>query len=165
MITRIIIEHFKSIEHLDLEFADLTVLVGRNAAGKSNIVDAIMFVRDVIRHGLDRAVSQRHGIDSIRQWTYKGARHVTLTVFVKGSWGNGHLSFTLGSNKGSYVIKREDAEWKETYENDPIYDEDNELIGFETTTVRRKYDRDANGMVTIYTTGITRRTIKPALPR
>lgn len=154
MITRIIIEHFKSIEYLDLELGHLTVLVGPNAAGKSNVVDAIMFVRDVMRHGLDRAVSQRHGIDSIRQWTYKGARHVTVTVYVKGSWGNGHLSFTLGSNKGNYVIKREAAQWKETHVKNPVYDEDDDIIGFRETTIRRKYDRDADGIITSYKNGV-----------
>lgn len=156
MITRIVIEHFKSIEYLNLELGNLTVLVGPNATGKSNVVDAVTFVRDAIRHGLDRAVSQRHGIDSIRQWTHKGARHVTLTVYVEGSWGSGNLSFTLGSTKGSYVIKREAFQWNEIIEvdtDDNSYDEEDDFHVVKTTEISRKYDRDADGKVTIYSNG------------
>lgn len=160
MITRIVIEHFKSIEYLNLKLGNLTVLVGPNAIGKSNIVDAVMFVRDTVRHGLDRAVSERHGIDSIRQWTHKGARHVIFTVHVEGSWGDGYLSFTLGSTKGNYVIKREDAQWKEIIEEEPIYDEEGDQYIVQATEIKRRYVRDADGKVAIYTNGERRRSVR-----
>jgi predicted ATPase len=41
MLSRIKIENFKSIKKLDLELAPLTIFVGPNASGKSNVLEAI----------------------------------------------------------------------------------------------------------------------------
>ena len=57
------IRHYKSLS--DIEFEDmqpLTVLVGCNGVGKSNIIDALRFLRDAVTGGLDHAVSKRGGI-------------------------------------------------------------------------------------------------------
>jgi ABC-type polar amino acid transport system ATPase subunit len=40
---RIIIENFKSLKRIEMELADVTVLIGPPASGKSNILDAIAF--------------------------------------------------------------------------------------------------------------------------
>ena len=41
MLTKVKIENFKSIRKLDLELAPLTILVGPNASGKSNVLEAV----------------------------------------------------------------------------------------------------------------------------
>lgn len=43
---RVIISNFKNIGVCDVELGDLTLIVGRNGAGKSNLLDAIQFVAD-----------------------------------------------------------------------------------------------------------------------
>ena len=65
-ITRIRAKNYRSIRELDLELGPLTVLVGPNASGKSNVLDVLRFIRDAISRGLDFAISQRHGMGSIR---------------------------------------------------------------------------------------------------
>ena len=64
-ITRIRAQNFRSIESLDLELGELTVLVGRNGAGKSNTVDVLRFLRDCIVVGIEQAVLNRGGIETI----------------------------------------------------------------------------------------------------
>lgn len=66
-IKRLHAKHFRSISECVVDFDDLTILVGQNAAGKSNVVDAIRFVRDAMADGLDQAVSIRNGIRVVRQ--------------------------------------------------------------------------------------------------
>lgn len=61
------IKHFRSFSDETIRLGDLTLLVGQNAAGKSNIVDAIRFIRDALIDGLDQAVSIRNGIRVVRQ--------------------------------------------------------------------------------------------------
>ena len=48
MIKRIKITDFKSIRELDMTFDPVTVLVGRSGTGKSNIVQAIRFLRNIL---------------------------------------------------------------------------------------------------------------------
>ena len=46
MIHEIRIQNFKSVQDVTVEFAPVTILVGRSGTGKSNFVDAIRFLRD-----------------------------------------------------------------------------------------------------------------------
>lgn len=60
-LTKIRVQHFRSIESLELQLSPLTVLVGPNASGKSNIADIPAFVSDALLHGLDSAIAARGG--------------------------------------------------------------------------------------------------------
>lgn len=42
-IKRIKIQHFKSIEQVDLDIQNLQIFIGENSAGKSNILEAIYY--------------------------------------------------------------------------------------------------------------------------
>ena len=60
-ITRVWARNFRSIEHAELDLEPLTVLVGPNASGKSNLLDILGFLADAARHGLEAAVTRRGG--------------------------------------------------------------------------------------------------------
>ena len=61
-ISRVVINNYKSIAHCDVQLGALQFLVGRNGAGKSNFLDALAFVRDVLEfNNLEKAVSDRVG--------------------------------------------------------------------------------------------------------
>lgn len=76
-IKRVRIKNFKSIESCDVELGPLTVLVGLNAAGKSNFLDALRFVVDAFQNGLQAAVTHRSGVD--RLWR-EGATDQPLSI-------------------------------------------------------------------------------------
>lgn len=57
---RVRIRNYKSIKFCDVELEPLTVLVGRNGSGKSNFVDALGFLRDVVTKNLSIAIDD-HG--------------------------------------------------------------------------------------------------------
>lgn len=67
MLERVIIRNYKSIGYCDLSLGALTILVGRNGAGKSNFLDALKFVLDGLDTSLDHAIKQRGGLDSVRR--------------------------------------------------------------------------------------------------
>lgn len=50
MIKRVHIKNFKSLRDVRVEFAPVTVLIGRGGTGKSNFVKAIAFLRDYLIH-------------------------------------------------------------------------------------------------------------------
>ena len=63
---------FRSLRDVTLELGDLTVLVGRNAAGKSNLVDVLRFARDVLANGGEQAVSAREGSGAVVAFSADG---------------------------------------------------------------------------------------------
>ena len=65
---RIALKNWKNFRSLDCELNNRTFIVGANASGKSNFLDSLRFMRDVVKHGggLQFAVSQRGGISKLR---------------------------------------------------------------------------------------------------
>jgi predicted ATPase len=59
--TEISLENFRSFRSLIFEPGRLTSIIGSNAAGKSNIIHAFVFIRDCARHGLANAISLQGG--------------------------------------------------------------------------------------------------------
>lgn len=74
------IRNFKSIEYVNISFDKLTVFVGPNASGKSNIIDSISFVSEALNHSLDWAIQKRGGISVVRRNTRHGASDITIDL-------------------------------------------------------------------------------------
>ncbi len=59
------IHNYKSLRNVAIEPTPLSVFVGPNAAGKTNLVDAIDFLGHAYSWGLERAVTYKGGYESI----------------------------------------------------------------------------------------------------
>ena len=64
-ISRIWARNFRSLRDFELDLAPITVLVGRNGSGKSNIIDVLKFISEAFYEGVQTAVSYRNGPRSI----------------------------------------------------------------------------------------------------
>ena len=104
-ITKIWAKNFKSIEGLELDLSPLTVLVGPNASGKSNIADIPKFVSDAVRDGLDSTLTAR-GQSAVKH-TARG-KNITVGVGIEIEDGCVVYEFSLQvtADKG-YRIKHE----------------------------------------------------------
>ena len=109
LITRLRAVNFRSLADVEVELAPLTVFVGPNASGKSNILDTLRFIRDAVGSGLQQAIDRRGGMSAIRRWSQKGRPYdVTLEITLKGTNWQALYSFTLGSERrGEFRVKRE----------------------------------------------------------
>jgi predicted ATPase len=85
---RMRIRGYKSIAFCDVALEPLTILVGRNASGKSNFLDALAFLRDVFEDGANSAL---HG-------------HGGAAVFPQGSNRN-RFSFEIECDFPSHEMK------------------------------------------------------------
>lgn len=61
MIERLRLRNFRSFKDVDIELRPLNIVVGANASGKTNLVQAFRFLRDLAQHGLENAVSLQGG--------------------------------------------------------------------------------------------------------
>ena len=52
MLKQITLENWKSFRHAELYIDPLTVLIGKNASGKSNVVDALDFLNSIMQGAL-----------------------------------------------------------------------------------------------------------------
>ncbi len=110
-ITKVWANNFRSIEHADLELDPLTVLVGPNASGKSNLLDILGLFADTVRYGIETAVNSRGGIDSIGRRARNG-RVLNPEIGFRYDSPRSVLeySFTLDRlSEGDFTIKREFA--------------------------------------------------------
>lgn len=63
---RMTVSNYRSVgEDVSIDFEPLTVLVGINGSGKSNLLDAPRFVAQALTEGLESAVEERHGFNSM----------------------------------------------------------------------------------------------------
>jgi predicted ATPase len=101
-ITHLEIRQFKSIEHCQLELSPLTILVGRNGVGKSNILDALRFTADALNTTLEFAIRERGGIDQVRR-NFRTGRptHPRIGVRIALPSGYAHYSFRIAAVKPS----------------------------------------------------------------
>lgn len=65
-ITHIQLKNWKNFLDADVPLEERVFLIGPNAAGKSNFLDAMRFMRDIAMDGLEKAVAYRGGMKSIR---------------------------------------------------------------------------------------------------
>ena len=65
-IKKIKLENFKSFGKEEIELHDFNVLVGANASGKSNFVEAFKFLKNLSKEGLDNAIALCGGIDFLK---------------------------------------------------------------------------------------------------
>lgn len=129
------VQHYKSLADIYLEFLPTTILVGPNSSGKSNIVDVLRFIRDAVWHGLDHALSERGGLDVLRQ--YSPTRPFTLSItldFEQTINRKGYLaSYTLkiAGSGSNYRVESEDAKW---FEAEFGFDEETQSVDFSGAT-------------------------------
>ena len=69
LLSHIRLKNWRNFRSLDVPLRNVTYVLGPNASGKSNLLDALRFLRDVSKHqggGLQAAIAQRDGISKVR---------------------------------------------------------------------------------------------------
>lgn len=96
MLTRLEIDGFKSFEGLAIDLAPFTAILGNNAAGKSNLFDAIQLLSALATHDVAEAVKQLRGepLELFRLTPAGRVKRMTLAVEVlldpvgRDPWGS-----------------------------------------------------------------------------
>jgi len=110
--SRLILENWRNFAQCDVQLQRRAFIVGPNASGKSNLLDAFRFLRDIVATGggFQEAVQKRGGVSSLRCLTARRYPDISIAV-VLGSeseptvWQY-ELHFGQG-NRQRPVVKRE----------------------------------------------------------
>lgn len=83
-IVKIRISNYRNFDDLSVCLNDFNLLVGANASGKSNFVQAFQFLRDIVNHGLEDAISRQGGIEYLRNIKIAESRPLLFHVVMRG---------------------------------------------------------------------------------
>ncbi len=109
MIKEIGIDNFKSIQNLKLELGRITVLIGENGGGKSNILEAIALASAAITYKLDNEFLVSRGIRVTEPQLMRAAFDVKYTdkeIKLYAETDKGNISFSLNNDNKPY------SKWK-----------------------------------------------------
>lgn len=87
---RLRLRNWKNFRDMDVEVRNRMFLVGANAAGKSNLLDAFRFLRDLasVGGGFEEAVTRRGGVKAIRSLAAR--RNTDIEIKVEVEKRDGH---------------------------------------------------------------------------
>jgi predicted ATPase len=88
-------------------------VIGPNASGKSNFLDAFRFLREVAESGLSSAVNRRNGVSSIRCLAARKSPGVAIDVLLRRESGANAWRYRLEFNQdpsGTPLVKAEVVE-------------------------------------------------------
>ncbi len=108
--THVKLENWRNFLSVDVTLQRRIFVVGPNASGKSNFLDAFKFLREIadVQGGFQRAVHGRHGVSQIRSLHARRYPHVVIDVLMDldaVTW-NYRIEFTQ-DNQRRPVIARE----------------------------------------------------------
>lgn len=154
IITNIELTNWKNFHSCNVNVSERTFIVGSNASGKSNFLDALRFIRDIAKNGggLQTAVSTRGGMKKIRCLAARARTDIEIAVKVFDEVNNERWSYRLSfKGTGGGIMKSEASILKEeVYKNDepllvrtPYSDgEDNDTLKYthlEQATTNQKF--------------------------
>jgi predicted ATPase len=97
------LRNWKNFQHIDLDVQNRVFLVGPNASGKSNLLDAFRFLRDlaVSGGGFQQAVNRRGGVSAIRCLAARRNPDVEISVTLRPADNSYPWRYELAFNQDS----------------------------------------------------------------
>lgn len=130
LITHIKLKNWRNFRELDIPLRDVSYVLGPNASGKSNLLDALRFLRDISKSkggGLQAAVSDRGGMSKLRCLHARKDTEVLIEVTLAETpdapplWRYS-LAFRAEGSKAQKILVSKEQVW---HDNEIILDRPN----------------------------------------
>lgn len=72
------VSNYKSFHDISIDLGKLNIFIGGNASGKSNFVGIFEFIRNIINHGVDNAISMEGGTEYLRNLEIGSSENLRL---------------------------------------------------------------------------------------
>jgi predicted ATPase len=116
-ISKLLLVNWKNFKKTEVNLATRVFIIGSNASGKSNFLDAIRFLRDIVKQGgglQEAALSLRDGVSSIRSGYANPNADITIGVVLSNEKNIPEWDYKLTFNQlttenagGQVIIKEE----------------------------------------------------------
>jgi predicted ATPase len=89
IVSKLTLKNWRNFRSIDIELTDRVFIVGANASGKSNLLDALRFLRDIVKPGggLQSALTLRGGLSKVRCLSARKDNDVEIEVELSDSGG------------------------------------------------------------------------------
>lgn len=81
-IEKIEVENFKCFNNIKLELKNFNVIIGKNASGKSNIINIIKFIKDLLMNGIDDAIDLQGGINYLYNSNIRNKKPIKIKFVI-----------------------------------------------------------------------------------
>lgn len=141
-LSRLKLEGYRSIRQLDLTFGDITVLIGANGSGKSNLVSFFRLLQAAFSEGLKLYVAQQGFGSSLLHYGVKQTSELSASLVFDGpaAGEQSNYSFRLAhAAPDSLVYSQESVEFQRLGHAEPFHkalrsgDEETQLIALENS--------------------------------
>ena len=110
MVTHVVSRNYKSLAACDVALGPLTIVVGRNGAGKSNFLDTMKFTAEALQSSVDHALRERGGIVEVCHRGVAQCNHFGIRLDFRLADARGWYAFEIGAHDdGGYLVRREEC--------------------------------------------------------
>jgi predicted ATPase len=100
-VSKVLLKNWKNFKNASTDLSKRTFIIGPNASGKSNFLDAFRFLRDVANVGLGAAIKEREGVSAIRCLAARESPSIALEVTLSSDTGIPEWRYELEINQDS----------------------------------------------------------------
>lgn len=145
IISRLSLKNWRNFRSIDIDLSDRVFIVGPNASGKSNLLDALRFLKDIAKPGggLQQAIVERGGVSKIRCLAARKEPAVEIDLELKNgsdspTWRYG-ISFTQQVRGYRQPILRHERVWREGQQilDRPTKDDKEDVIRLTQTSLEQ----------------------------
>jgi predicted ATPase len=120
---KLTIKNFKSIREQTLALGRLNVFIGGNGAGKSNLIEAFRFLREIVNQNLAGYAGIKGGADTLLYFSRKRSPEMSFRLeFGESDTSNAYSVKLRGTDEDSFVIVEEMAFYHERKKYPQPYD-------------------------------------------
>jgi predicted ATPase len=105
-ISRIELQNWKNFKDTAAELSQRTFLIGPNASGKSNLLDAFRFLRDLSENGLNQAIDDRGGVSKIRCLAARKSPNIAIDVVLSRTKNDPRWRYRLAFNQDKQRVPK-----------------------------------------------------------